>query len=62
VITANSSGPHTSDGGELDDRVTPVVGPADETQVEQPVRQEAPDEPLALVVAERLPSLVSSIP
>src|SRR5487761_756938 len=41
-------------GRELDDGVAAVVGPADEPGVEQRVRQEPAQQPLGLVVVERL--------
>src|SRR5436190_10896049 len=41
--------------GELDDRVAAVVGPADQAGLEQRVRQVAAQQPLGLLVGERLP-------
>ena len=52
AMPSNSSGPATSGGDELDDRVATVVGPADQAELEQPGREEPTDQPLALVVGE----------
>src|ERR1019366_4605493 len=43
---------------QLHDRVTPVVGPADETGVVEGTGEEASEEPFALVVVERLTGLL----
>ena len=50
TISSNSAWPATSGRRDLDDGVTAVVRAADETGVEQRVREETADEPLALLL------------
>ncbi len=46
---------HRQRRGQLDDRVAPVVGPAVEAGVEERLGEEAPQQPLALILVEGLP-------
>ena len=54
TISSNSAWPGDEGRRDLDDRVTPIVRAADETRIEEGVREEPSDQALALVLGESL--------